>query len=66
MNNQHQVKTHWYYWFWGTMAVAVVSGQIYVGTGYREMAEATKSTDISVTCVPQYIISSKNKTGEFE
>jgi len=66
MNKAHQVKAKWYYIFWGAMAVAVVGGQIYVGTGYREMAEATKSTAISVTCVPQYIIPSKNKTGEFE
>jgi hypothetical protein len=69
MNNpQHQVKSQWYYIFWGAMAVAVVGGQIYVGLGYREMAEATKSTDISVTCVPQYITppARMNKTGEFE
>jgi hypothetical protein len=51
MKNQHQVKTHWYYWFWSAMAVAVVGGQIYVGTGYREMAEATRSTQIVVRCV---------------
>jgi len=51
MKNQHQVKTHWYYWFWGVCAIAVVSGQLYVGSGYREMAEATKSTEISVRCI---------------
>ena len=66
MNKEHQVKAKWYYIFWGAMAVAVVGGQIYVGSGYRQMAEATKSTEIAVTCVPQYIIPSKNKTGEFE
>ena len=66
MSKQHQVKAKWYYIFWGAMAVAVVGGQIYVGSGYREMAEATKSTDISVACTPQYITPSKNKTGEFE
>jgi len=65
-NPKHQVKAKWYYIFWGSMAVAVVSGQIYVGMGYREMAQATKSTDISVTCIPEYVIHSKNKTGEFE
>ncbi len=48
---KHQVKSKWYYIFWGAMAVAVVGGQIYVGTGYREMAEATKSVDIFVKCV---------------
>ena len=66
MSKRPQVKEKWYYIFWGAMAVAVVGGQIYVGSGYREMAEATKSSDISVTCTPQYIIPYKNKTGEFE
>jgi len=47
----HQVKTRWYYVFWGIMAVAVVSGQIYVGAGYREMADATRSAEISVRCI---------------
>ena len=45
-----QIKSHWYYVFWGAMSVAVVCGQIYVGSGYRQMAEATKSTAIHVVC----------------
>ena len=48
---RHQIKSKWYYIFWGVCAVAVVGGQLYVGTGYREMAEATKSTSIVVSCV---------------
>jgi hypothetical protein len=51
------------------MAVAVVGGQIYVGLGYREMAKATKSTAISVTCSEAYIppLSKRlNKEREFE
>ena len=68
---RHQVKSKWYYIFWGVCAITVVSGQIYIGTGYREMAEATKSTAISVSCVSPYEtptsnVLSKNKTGEFE
>jgi hypothetical protein len=47
----NQVKSNFYYVFWGIMAVAVVAGQIYVGLGYREMAKATKSTSISVSCI---------------
>ena len=35
-----QVKSRWYYFFWGTATVAVVAGQIYVGTGYRLMSGA--------------------------
>jgi hypothetical protein len=64
----HQIKSSWYYVFWGSMAVAVVGGQIYVGFGYREMAKATKDTAIQVTCIPQYITPppKPNKTREFE
>jgi hypothetical protein len=64
-NFEHQVKSKWYYIFWGIMAVAVCSGQWYVGSGYREMAAATKSTEISVSCIIPYE-KTKNKTGEFE
>ena len=69
-NLRHQVKSQWYYIFWGAMAVAVVGGQIYVGLGYRQMAEATKSTDIRVTCeiIPPYNPPpvKTNRTREFE
>tara|TARA_B100000902_G_scaffold295850_1_gene282751 strand:- start:276 stop:455 length:180 start_codon:yes stop_codon:yes gene_type:complete len=41
-----QVKSRFYYFFWGTATVAVVLGQLYVGTGYRVMAgEVLKLTD---------------------
>ena len=36
-----QVKGHWYYVFWGIMTATVFTGQLYVGLGYRTMAEAT-------------------------
>lgn len=49
-NKKHQIKSHWYYIFWGAMAVAVVGGQIYVGAGYREMADSFKNIQISVSC----------------
>ena len=42
-NKRHQVKSSWYYIFWGLMSASVVAGQIYVGTGYREMSESIKS-----------------------
>ena len=31
-------KTNKYYTFWGIMTIAVVIGQIYVGSGYRQMS----------------------------
>ena len=51
IKKQHQIKSRWYYIFWGACAIAVVGGQIYVGTGYREMAEATRDTKIVVSCL---------------
>ena len=35
-----QVKSRFYYWFWGAMAFAVVGGQLYVGSSYRQMARS--------------------------
>ena len=35
-----QIKSSRYYLFWGAATIAVVAGQVYVGTGYRAMAES--------------------------
>jgi len=35
---RHQVKSRWYYVFWGIATISVVAGQIYVGSGYHRMA----------------------------
>ena len=44
-----QVKSRFYYVFWGTATVAVVLGQLYVGTGYRllsgQMSELLQKVD---------------------
>ena len=37
---RHQVKSRWYYIFWGAATVSVFAGQMYVGSGYRRMAES--------------------------
>jgi len=39
-NKNHQVKSRMYYYFWGVCTVSVVLGQLYVGTGYRIMADS--------------------------
>ena len=41
---RHQVKSNWYYIFWGIATVSVVAGQVYVGSGYREMANEIRIT----------------------
>jgi uncharacterized membrane protein len=49
-----QVKSKFYYIFWGTMAVAVVGGQLYVGTGYRMMAQSfNRIVDTIIVSVEQ-------------
>ena len=35
-----QVKSKFYYIFWGVATVSVVLGQIYVGSGYRGFARS--------------------------
>ena len=37
---RHQVKSRWYYIFWGTATVAVVAGQVFVGSGFRRMSNS--------------------------
>ena len=35
-----QMKSNMYYVFWGACTIAVMAGQIYVGTGYRSMSKS--------------------------
>ena len=45
-----QVKSRWYYIFWGAATVSVFAGQIFVGNGFRRMAESNDgiSADINL------------------
>ena len=37
---RNQVKSKFYYIFWGVATVSVVLGQLYVGSGYRIFSES--------------------------
>ena len=37
---RNQIKSRFYYIFWGAATVTVFVGQLYVGTGFRRMAES--------------------------
>ena len=37
---RNQVKSRFYYLFWGIATVSVVLGQVYVGSGYRVFAKS--------------------------
>ena len=46
---KHQIKSNKYYLFWGACTVAVMAGQIYVGTGYRKMSQDVKDLTAVLT-----------------
>ena len=35
-----QMKSRFYYMFWGAATVSVFAGQMYVGSGYRQMSNS--------------------------
>ena len=45
-----QVKSRFYYIFWGAATISVFAGQIFVGCGFRRMAESNQqiSADINL------------------
>lgn len=39
-NKKNQIKSRMYYVFWGIATISVVAGQVFVGTGYRDMSKS--------------------------
>ena len=37
---RNQVKSKFYYIFWGLATASVFAGQLYVGSGYRQMSKS--------------------------
>ena len=37
---RHQIKSRWYYIFWGTATVTVFVGQVFVGNGFGRMSDS--------------------------
>ena len=37
---RNQVKSKFYYIFWGAATLSVLAGQLYVGSGYRDYARS--------------------------
>ena len=46
---KHQVKSNMYYVFWGACTIAVMAGQIYVGTGYNSMSQSVEDLTEVIT-----------------
>ena len=61
---RHQLKSRFYYMFWGAATVAVVAGQLYVGTSYRSMAKSMNrwfEETIDIITLPSRIDEPPNK-----
>tara|TARA_B100000700_G_scaffold141888_1_gene157856 strand:- start:598 stop:870 length:273 start_codon:yes stop_codon:yes gene_type:complete len=56
---RNQVKSRFYYIFWGAATVSVFAGQLYVGTGYRALARGLKAITDGYIVIPL-----KRDTGE--
>ena len=61
---RHQMKSRFYYLFWGAATIAVVAGQLYVGTSYRAMAKSMNrwfEETIDIMTLPSRIDAPPNK-----
>ena len=62
-----QMKSSSYYLFWGIATVAVVSGQVYVGTGYRAMSKSLDAwVDKTISIMIQKRLMQEPKRGGVE
>ena len=52
-----QVKSRFYYIFWGAATVSVFAGQVFVGCGFRRMAQALDdmTSTISIVIDPEFL-----------
>ena len=53
---KHQIKSNKYYLFWGAATIAVIFGQIYVGNGFRKMAESNKAISADINLLIENIM----------
>ena len=59
-----QVKSRFYYIFWGTATLAVVVGQFIVGTGFRRMAQAVD--DLGATATILIELEDMKRRGDYQ
>ena len=57
-----QMKSSSYYLFWGVATVAVVAGQVYVGTGYRRMSETGDAISADINLLVEVLTMPKPRT----
>ena len=57
-----QIKSSSYYLFWGAATVAVVVGQIYIGNGYRRMADTNDAISADINLLVEVLTMPSPKT----
>ena len=50
-----QVKSRFYYLFWGIATLSVVAGQVYVANGFRRMAESNDAISADINLLVESI-----------
>ena len=57
-----QVKSRWYYIFWGAATVSVFAGQLYVGSGFRRMAETGDAISADINLLVEVLTEPRPRT----
>ena len=63
-----QVKSRWYYLFWGAATISVFAGQIYVGNGFRRMPESNDGISADINLLVEtltYSSSSRSRSNNY-
>ena len=56
-----QMKSRFYYMFWGAATVSVFAGQMYVGSGYRQMSNSLDTLVDSYVNRPRIVPADKDR-----
>ena len=59
-----QIKSYQYYLFCGACTIAVMAGQIYVGTGYNSMSESVKDLTELIEIQMEWDELDRRRTGQ--
>ena len=51
-----QVKSRFYYIFWGAATLSVFAGQVFVGCGFRRMAETNQQISADINLLVESLI----------
>ncbi len=57
-----QKKSRTYYYFWGIATISVVLGQLYVGTGFRRMADSNETISDNIKTLVEVLVTPVPKT----